>query len=62
MTEIAGCRFAPRCPFAIAQCRVEAPQLVDLGAGHEAACWRASLDGYTLPGVEATVRDLEVTV
>jgi len=39
-----GCRFHPRCPFAVAQCRVEAPPLVTLAAGHQAACWRAPLD------------------
>jgi peptide/nickel transport system ATP-binding protein len=44
MTEVQGCRFAPRCPFAIDKCRQEAPPLIMLGDGHEAACWRAPLD------------------
>jgi peptide/nickel transport system ATP-binding protein len=35
----AGCRFAPRCPFALARCS-EAPPLA--GAAHAAACWRAA--------------------
>ena len=39
-----GCRFAARCPFAIAQCRAEPPVLRDVGAGHMAACWRSPLD------------------
>ncbi len=34
----AGCRFHPRCPFAIDRCRVEAPALREVGAGHVAAC------------------------
>ena len=44
MTSVQGCRFAPRCPFAIDKCRREAPPLIALEAGHEAACWRAPLD------------------
>jgi len=43
MTKVTGCRFAPRCPFAVTRCRQEAPPLTDLGGGHEAACWRAPL-------------------
>ena len=38
-----GCRFAPRCPFAIARC-AEQPPLADLAPAHRAACWRAPLD------------------
>ena len=33
-----GCRFHPRCPFVIDRCRVEAPALREVGAGHRAAC------------------------
>ena len=39
----AGCRFNPRCPFAVERCRVEAPPLVSLGPDHWAACWLAPL-------------------
>jgi oligopeptide/dipeptide ABC transporter ATP-binding protein len=39
----AGCRFQPRCPFAVEKCRVESPVLLNLHAGHEAACWQAPL-------------------
>jgi len=49
-----GCAFHPRCPFAVARCRVEAPPLAPVGEalganeaagedGHWAACWRAPL-------------------
>ena len=39
-----GCRFAPRCPFAVPRC-AERPPMRDLGAsGHAAACWRAPLE------------------
>jgi peptide/nickel transport system ATP-binding protein len=36
---IAGCAFAARCDFATDRCRVEAPPVVDVGAGHTVACW-----------------------
>jgi peptide/nickel transport system ATP-binding protein len=36
----AGCRFAPRCPFAIDRCAQEIPPLVETDAGHKVACWR----------------------
>ena len=39
-----GCRFAPRCPFAIAACRAEIPALRAIGVGHEAACIRAPVE------------------
>lgn len=35
-----GCRFHPRCPFAVARCAAEAPALRPLGA-HSVACHRA---------------------
>jgi peptide/nickel transport system ATP-binding protein len=44
MTKVQGCRFAPRCPFAVARCRAEDPPLMAMGEGQEAACWRAPLD------------------
>ncbi len=34
----AGCRFAPRCPFAQARCAREAPPLAPAGEGHLVAC------------------------
>jgi peptide/nickel transport system ATP-binding protein len=40
----AGCNFADRCPFAVAKCRTEVPPLMEVGAGHLSACWRAPLD------------------
>jgi peptide/nickel transport system ATP-binding protein len=42
--SVAGCRFHPRCPFAVDRCRREVPPLMAMGPGHEAACWRAPLD------------------
>ncbi len=35
-----GCRFAPRCPFALEKCRQTKPELVHVGEGHRAACIR----------------------
>ena len=39
-----GCRFAPRCPFVIAKCRIEEPELVPLAPGSTqlVACHRAT--------------------
>ena len=38
-----GCRFEPRCPFAVDRCRAEVPELNAIEKRHEAACWRAPL-------------------
>ena len=38
----AGCRFQPRCPFAVGRCGAEDPMLARMGEAHEAACWRAA--------------------
>ena len=35
-----GCRFHPRCPLAIEQCRVAAPPLEVVGPDQRSACWR----------------------
>jgi peptide/nickel transport system ATP-binding protein len=36
-----GCRFAPRCPYAIPLCREGVPALREIEAGHRVACVRA---------------------
>jgi peptide/nickel transport system ATP-binding protein len=41
-----GCRFAPRCPFAVARCTAAPPPLSPLGDDHLAACWQAPLDRF----------------
>ncbi|MEO8674728.1 MAG: ABC transporter ATP-binding protein [Casimicrobiaceae bacterium] len=43
-TTVHGCRFHPRCPFAVEQCRREDPPLVEIAPGHAAACWRAPIE------------------
>ncbi|WP_329129054.1 ABC transporter ATP-binding protein [Streptomyces sp. NBC_01476] len=35
----AGCRFHPRCPYAMERCKTQAPEPFDLSAGHTARCW-----------------------
>jgi oligopeptide/dipeptide ABC transporter ATP-binding protein len=37
-----GCRFHTRCPFSIPRCRLEIPQLVADGFGHDTACHRTA--------------------
>ena len=36
-----GCPFHPRCQFAVDRCRVEVPQLRELGRGRTVSCHRA---------------------
>ena len=36
----AGCRFCTRCPYADERCRSERPGMLDLGNGHQVACFR----------------------
>jgi oligopeptide/dipeptide ABC transporter ATP-binding protein len=38
-----GCRFEPRCPFAIERCRTDDPMLSKIEKNHETACWKAPL-------------------
>jgi oligopeptide/dipeptide ABC transporter ATP-binding protein len=33
-----GCRFHPRCPFAVARCSEEEPQLREVAPGHVVSC------------------------
>ncbi|BBY14150.1 dipeptide ABC transporter ATP-binding protein [Mycobacterium marseillense] len=40
-----GCPFAPRCPLAIDECRLEEPELLPVGADHLAACIRTERVG-----------------
>ncbi len=39
-----GCPFHPRCPWVIPECKVVAPQLVEIKPGHFAACGRISAE------------------
>jgi peptide/nickel transport system ATP-binding protein len=43
-----GCKFNPRCPFAVDRCRAEEPPLMEVRPGHLAACWRAPLEKHVL--------------
>nr|WP_325052366.1 oligopeptide/dipeptide ABC transporter ATP-binding protein [Sinorhizobium meliloti] len=42
-----GCRFHPRCPFAMDRCRQEEPRLVDVGPHHQSACWLAGTSQHS---------------
>jgi oligopeptide transport system ATP-binding protein len=50
----AGCRFHPRCPYAVAACRAVDPPLVEVQPNHFAACIRISPEepdiGRVAPG------------
>jgi oligopeptide/dipeptide ABC transporter ATP-binding protein len=43
-----GCRFHPRCPFAVDACRVSEPPLAEVKPGHFSACWRTPLEEKVL--------------
>jgi ABC-type dipeptide/oligopeptide/nickel transport system ATPase component len=45
-----GCGFAQRCPFADDQCVAQIPVLLEVGAMHQSACFKAPLDPERLPG------------
>ena len=34
-----GCRFEPRCPYALEKCQSERPELELVAPKHRAACW-----------------------
>ncbi|WP_024288863.1 ABC transporter ATP-binding protein [Cellulomonas sp. KRMCY2] len=67
VTPPPGCRFNPRCPFAVDLCTAEVPPLVEVGPGRLAACWGYSerldrpvlgsvLDAYCArPAIDVTV-------
>jgi oligopeptide/dipeptide ABC transporter ATP-binding protein len=42
-SQVQGCRFHPRCPFAVERCREASPPLAEVAPRHAAACWRAPL-------------------
>jgi peptide/nickel transport system ATP-binding protein len=45
----AGCRFAPRCPFADETCRTTPPPIVRLGEERWSRCFKAPLEGLVPP-------------
>jgi oligopeptide/dipeptide ABC transporter ATP-binding protein len=51
-----GCRFCPRCPFAINKCAEIEPPLRSMGAGHLTACHRAE-ELSQLPGTAAQMTE-----
>ncbi|MDQ5915945.1 MAG: peptide/nickel transport system ATP-binding protein ddpF [Pseudomonadota bacterium] len=48
-----GCRFVPRCPHAMARCREEPPQWVELAPGHRVRCFWAAEDVVQQPGASS---------
>ena len=45
--EIAGCPFAPRCPYATETCRTTLPEMTLASPGHQVRCHRADPAGRT---------------
>jgi oligopeptide/dipeptide ABC transporter ATP-binding protein len=49
-----GCRFEPRCPYAIAECRTITPPLGEVAPAHLAACHVALMEARTGSAAAAT--------
>ena len=47
---VAGCRFAPRCPYAKPEHFEEYPPVVEVGNGHRVACWLSESRSKDDPG------------
>jgi oligopeptide/dipeptide ABC transporter ATP-binding protein len=54
-----GCRFHPRCPFAMDVCARQAPPAFETGPGHHSACWlhAPQIPRHTPPNPAATTQD-----
>ena len=46
-----GCKFHPRCPFAIERCSVDEPPLAEIAPGHKARCWVLMKNAVQTPAV-----------
>jgi oligopeptide transport system ATP-binding protein len=44
-----GCRFHTRCPYALPECKVTAPPLLEVAPGHHVACLRRPVGGDGAP-------------
>ena len=53
VTPPSGCRFHPRCPFAMEVCRREAPPSFAVGEDQVAACWLHADNGAAAPAAAA---------
>jgi len=40
LASVPGCAFYMRCPYVQNRCRESAPELTEVGPGHQTACWR----------------------
>jgi peptide/nickel transport system ATP-binding protein len=54
-----GCRFHPRCPFAMDVCARQAPPAFETGPGHRSACWlhAPQIPSHTPTNPAATIQD-----
>ncbi|MEX2238295.1 MAG: ABC transporter ATP-binding protein [Dehalococcoidia bacterium] len=52
-----GCPFFPRCAFRSDKCREEYPPMVEVGAGHTAACWHTDETAKVAVGLGGNADD-----
>ena len=60
LKDITGCRFASRCPNAIAACTEAEPPLAEIAPGHIAACIRTEKTPDIMPPPLAPARNVEM--
>jgi len=49
-----GCRFHPRCPYAMEKCKHEEPPMFEIAPDHYAACWLYEKEGEKVTDEEET--------
>jgi peptide/nickel transport system ATP-binding protein/oligopeptide transport system ATP-binding protein len=49
MNPPSGCRFHTRCPYALAECKMTDPPLLEVAPGHHVACLRRPIGGDGAP-------------
>lgn len=47
--EISGCRFHPRCPFAMDICKQKEPPTFEVGSNHLSKCWLQEVNQHEQP-------------
>jgi peptide/nickel transport system ATP-binding protein/oligopeptide transport system ATP-binding protein len=56
MRPPSGCRFHTRCPYALPECSVTDPPLLEVSPSHHVACLRRPVGGGTAP-LQRTARN-----
>ncbi|WP_409294583.1 ABC transporter ATP-binding protein [Peribacillus sp. SCS-26] len=52
--QISGCRFHPRCPYAMEKCKVQPPDVTQGSNGHSVRCWLHEEEGHEYTNYKPT--------